>query len=470
MPRTRIVCTIGPATDSDGAIRALIRSGMNVARLNFSHGTRQDHARRVESIRRIAIEENAIVALLGDLQGPKIRVGEIPGGSRVLAVGDPLVLTPAAPAAADQIEVDFPQLCEVAKPGEHLLLDDGALELIVERIDGNQVTTRVLTGGELKPHKGINFPGVELPVPSLTPKDLDDLEWAASQDLDYLALSFVRRAQDVVELCSRLEARGADIPVIAKIEKWEAVRDIDSILQAADGVMVARGDLGVEMPAEQVPIYQKQIIHKANALGIPVITATQMLESMVQNPRPTRAEASDVANAILDGSDAVMLSAETSVGKYPVEAVRAMARIADFTEKNLHPHLSANRDFASEKLSVTDAIGQATVEMAEEVGAKLIITLTMGGYSARMVARHRPETPILAVTMRERTRRRLALVWGVQTALIQSETDIDRVVSAALEAAREVCMVQSGERVILTAGVPAGISGQTNMIQVRKVP
>jgi pyruvate kinase len=468
MPRTRIVCTLGPATDSDQVIRSLIRSGMNVARLNFSHGERVEHARHVARVRRIASEENAIVALLGDLQGPKIRVGDIPGGGRMLGVGETLVLTSAAPSAPDQLTVDFPLLSQVVKPGEHLLLDDGALELVVEGTNGPQVSTRVLTGGELRSHKGVNLPGIELPIPSLTPKDLDDLEWGVSQNLDYLALSFVRRDRDVIELCSRLSALGSDIPVIAKIEKREAVREIDSILQAADGVMVARGDLGVEMPAEQVPIYQKQIIHKANALGKPVITATQMLESMIQNPHPTRAEASDVANAILDGSDAVMLSAETSIGKYPTEAVGAMARIADFTEKNL-PDFLSRRQFASEELSVTDAIGQATCEIAEEVGAKLIITLTMSGYSARMVARHRSETPILAVTMSERTRRRLSLVWGVQTALLKTESDIDRIVSASLEAARTVCGVQSGERVVLTAGVPAGISGQTNMIQVRKV-
>jgi pyruvate kinase len=470
MPRTRIVCTIGPATDTDDTLRTLIRSGMNVARLNFSHGTREEHARRVEQIRRIAAAEGHIVALLGDLQGPKIRVADISGGHLVLRAGESLVLTPGTPTAPGQVEVDFPLLPKVVKPGEHLLLDDGAMELVVERTDGDQVASHVVTGGDLKSHKGVNFPGIDLPIPSLTPKDLDDLEWAASQDLDFLALSFVRRAQDVVDLRTRLQARGADIPIIAKVEKQEAVRSIDAILQAADGVMVARGDLGVEMPAEQVPYYQKLIIHKANALGKPVITATQMLESMVQNPRPTRAEASDVANAILDGSDAVMLSAETSVGQYPVEAVRAMAGIADFTEKNLHDNLSANREFASEQLSVTDAIGQATVEIARQVGARVIITLTMSGFTARMVARHRPQIPILAVTLREHTRRRLELVWGVQSALIDQESSIEPLVTASLEAARTICMVGSGERVVLTAGVPAGLPGRTNMIQVRRIP
>lgn len=450
---------------------------MSVARLNFSHGTHDDHARRVEGLRKIAAEEHAVIALLGDLQGPKIRVGEIPGGQLTITAGDPLILNsgvsgasvPKSAVGPAQVFVDFPQLPSVVKPSEHLLLDDGAMELTVERVENGRVTTRVVTGGDLKSHKGVNFPGIDLPIPCLTAKDLQDLEWALSQDLDYLALSFVRRPEDIGELRKRLESRQADIPIIAKIEKREAVSSIDAILEAADGVMVARGDLGVEMPAEQVPIYQKLIIHKANALGKPVITATQMLESMIENPRPTRAEASDVANAILDGSDAVMLSGETSVGKYPVEAVRAMARIADFTEKNLHENLSADRGIASEKHSVTDAIGQATVEIAREVGAQAIVTLTMSGFSARMVARHRPEIPILAVTTHERTRRRLELVWGARSALINEEGEIDQLVEAALDAAKVHCQLETGQRVVLTAGVPLSISGRTNMIQVRQV-
>lgn len=466
-PRTRIVCTLGPATDSDETMRELVRSGMNVARLNFSHGTHEDHGRRVDLVRRIAAEENAVVALLGDLQGPKIRVGEIPGGQRLLTAGDPLVLTSGAPTNPDQIIVNFPPLAQVVKPNEQLMLDDGNIELVVDHAEGEQVTTRVVNGGVLKSHKGVNFPNTDLPIPSLTPKDLQDLDWAVDEGLDYIALSFVRRAQDVLDLRERIQARYADIPIIAKIEKPEAVAAIDAILEVTDGVMVARGDLGVEMPAEQVPIYQKQIIHKANTLGKPVITATQMLESMIQNPRPTRAEASNVANAILDGSDAVMLSAETSVGKYPVESVRAMARIACFTEKNLHQRLE--REFSSEQMSMTDAIGQATVEIACDLGAKLIITLTMSGYSARMVARHRPETEMLAVTSRGETLRRLALVWGVKSALIGETQDFEQIVSAAMEAARAASLVQTRDTVIFTGGVPLGISGQTNMIQVRKV-
>jgi pyruvate kinase len=443
---------------------------MSVARLNFSHGTLDEHARRVEQVRRLSAEENEVVALLGDLQGPKIRVGDIPGGQMELKTGEPALLTSAAPPPPGQIEVDLPQLAAIVKPGERLLLDDGKIELAVEQVNGQAVATRVVNGGVLKPHKGVNFPGTLLPIRSLTEKDLHDLDWAISEKLDYIALSFVRRPQDLLDLRSRIEAHGCSIPIIAKIEKPEAVAAIDAILRATDGVMVARGDLGVEMPAEQVPIYQKQIIRKANALGKPVITATQMLESMISNPRPTRAEASDVANAILDGTDAVMLSAETSIGQFPVEAVQAMARIADYTEKNLHSDCSEIREFKPHGASVTDAIGQATVEIACEVGARLIITSTTSGYSARMVARHRPEIPMLAVTASEETRRRLALVWGARSELIPETHDLEHIVTAALEAAVRLRLVDRGDRVVLTAGVPPGLPGRTNMVQVRRVP
>lgn len=469
MPRTRIVCTIGPATSSDEKIRALVRNGMSVARLNFSHGGYDDHARRAELVRRIAAEENANVALLGDLQGPKIRVGEIPGDALLLREGEPALFRLAATASDAEIPLDFPFLGEVLKPSTRLLLDDGNLEVEVVTVKPPLIETRVISGGELRSHKGVNLPGIELPIPCLTEKDRGDAKWAIEQELDYLALSFVRHPQDVIELRELLRANNAVIPIIAKIEKREAVSAIDVILQEAYGVMVARGDMGVEVPAEQVPIYQKQIIRKANALGKPVITATQMLESMIHNPSPTRAEASDVANAILDGSDAVMLSGETAVGEHPVQAVQAMARIANYTEQNLHAFISRAPEVKSEHMTVTDSIGWNTVDIAEEVGAVLIITLTASGTTARMVARHRPDLPILAVTADERVRRRLALVWGVETALIKEDSVTDHAVLAALQAARESKLVKAGDRVVVTAGVPTGIAGRTNMIQVREI-
>ncbi|MGB8648118.1 MAG: pyruvate kinase [Anaerolineae bacterium] len=470
MSRTRIVCTLGPATNSEDRMRALIRSGMNVARFNFSHGTREDHARRVELVRRIAAEEHAVIALLGDLQGPKIRVGEIPNGSVELAQGETVAFALGKDSADGAIPLAFPFLGDVLKPDDHFLMDDGNLEVQVLTATPERIEARVVTGGTLSSHKGVNLPSISLPIPALTEKDAEDADWAVDQDFDYMALSFVRKPQDVLDLRLRLAARGADIPIIAKIEKPEAVALIDAILEVTDGVMVARGDLGVELPAEQVPIYQKQIIHKANKLGKPVITATQMLESMIHNPRPTRAEASDVANAILDGSDAVMLSGETSVGSYPVEAVRAMAHIAEFTERNLPAHVITAPDCLDQEMSITDAIGLNTVDVAEQVHAKLIVTLTTSGYSARMVSRHRPNIPMLAVTTSDKTRRRLALVWGAQSELVPEEADMETLVHMALTKVCAVGAARSGDRVVLTAGVPPGAPGRTNMLQVRHVP
>lgn len=469
MPRTRIVCTLGPATSSEEKIRALVRNGMSVARLNFSHGTLDDQFRRAELVHHVTAEEKANVALLGDLQGPKIRVGEIKGDVMMLREGEPAVFRLSSTASDAEIPLDYPFLADVLKPGAHLLLDDGNLRVEVDRVMPLSIETRVVNGGELRSHKGVNLPDTDLPIPCLTEKDRADAKWAIDHGLDYLALSFVRRPQDVIELRNLLRAHDAVIPIIAKIEKREAVNAIDEILQETYGVMVARGDMGVEMPAEQVPIYQKQIIRKANALGKPVITATQMLESMIHNPSPTRAEASDVANAILDGSDAVMLSAETAVGEHPIQAVQAMARIANFTEQNLHSFISRAPEQKSDHMSITDSIGWNTVDVAQQVDAKLIITLTASGTTARMVARHRPELPILAVTTHENVCRRLALVWGVETALIKEDSKTDHAVQAALRAARESRLVKPGDRVVVTAGVPTGIAGHTNMIQVREI-
>lgn len=473
MPRTRIVCTLGPATSSEECLRALIRAGMNVARFNFSHGTHDEHAQRIELVRRIAAEEKKVVALLGDLQGPKIRIGDIPGGVLSLQTGETLrlVFGPETPPKGREsaVSIDLPFLSSVLQIGHQILMDDGNIELAVAEMGPDYAVTRVVNGGELRPHKGVNLPGIDLPIPSITAKDRVDLEWIIAHDFDYVALSFVRRAADIQLLQDLLRERNAWIPIIAKIEMAQALQEIDAILETTDGVMVARGDLGVEIPAEQVPIYQKRIISKANALGKPVITATQMLESMTHNPRPTRAEASDVANAILDGSDAVMLSGETSIGEFPIAAVRAMARIAEFTEQKLPEYFRTCRPIAGGRVSISDAIGQATCEIAEEVGAQLIITLTSSGYSARMVARHRPVTPILGVTPSERTQRRLALAWGVDTALIPEDGETEQAVRAALEVARAGGWAHPHDRVIVTAGVPTGIGGRTNMVQVREI-
>lgn len=467
-PRTRIVCTLGPASESPDVLRAMVHAGMDVARINFSHGDQATHAARIRSVRKLAQEENAVVAILVDLQGPKIRVGEISGGSVELVPGSRLTLS-ARPVEGtrERVHVDFPMLAQWVKPGNHILLDDGELELEVISSDAAEVVTQVVNGGYLLPHKGVNLPGIALPIPALTEKDYRDLKFAIDQGVDYIALSFVRKRQDVAELRSFLSEHSAATPIVAKIEKPEAIADIDGILDAADGVMVARGDLGVEAPPEQVPLYQKAIIRKANAAGKPVITATQMLESMVTHERPTRAEASDVANAILDGTDAIMLSAETAIGKYPVESVETMARIAHAVEGEIQHRPSPAQ--GPKRLSIADAIGSATCEIAQQLGARVILTATTSGSTARMISRHRPHTPIFAVTSSEETRRRLALVWGIQCVVVPLATNLETMISQGIAVALEHGVVQNGDRVVVTAGVPAGVSGRTNMLQVRTV-
>ncbi|MGE5263630.1 MAG: pyruvate kinase [Acidobacteriota bacterium] len=469
--RTRIVCTLGPASESDDVIRSLIRAGMDVARLNFSHGDHQTHTARIDKVRRIAREENAVVALLGDLQGPKIRVGDMAGGSIRLERGAPFTLTTRPVEGTSEIaHVDFAELPQAVQPGNRILLDDGLIELKALSSGATDVVTQVIAGGTLLPHKGVNLPGVSLKISALTDKDRTDLEFAVQQRLDYIALSFVRRAEDVNELKHLLAARQALIPVIAKIEKPEAIQEIDAILAISDGVMVARGDLGVETPPEQVPLYQKTIIRKANAAGKPVITATQMLESMITHPRPTRAEASDVANAILDGTDAVMLSAETATGQYPVQAVETMLRIAQVIEGDLQfqPVLRQIPSLgASGAMSTTDAIGMATCTIAVQLGARVILTATSSGFTARMISRHRPRTPIFAVTSSEETQRRLALVWGVESTVVPKAANTEIMVAQSLAALSEQGVARDGDLVVLTAGVPAGVAGRTNMVQVR---
>lgn len=470
MPLTKIVCTLGPATDSPDALTAMIRAGMNVARINFSHGNHADHARRIVLVRKLAAREAAIVAIMGDLQGPKLRVGDIAGGGVRIADGDPLTLT-TRPVAGDAHEVHLPHPDLVAdvQPGERLLLDDGQLELRVESKTEAELVCRVVVGGQLGSHKGISAPDACLSLSSLTAKDREDVPFAVQQDLDYLALSFVRSANDVIQLRALLNELGAAIPIVAKIEKRQALEAFEEILAASDAIMVARGDLGVETPAAEVPIHQKQIIRACNRAGTPVITATQMLQTMIEKPRPTRAEASDVANAILDGTDAVMLSGETSVGKYPVEAVQMMARIAENTEAHIacEPHLQDIR--AKTAGEPTEAIAQATVEIATELRAKAIVTSTMSGYSARMVARYRPCLPILATTPSPVIQRQLALVWGVRSWLVQPYHDTDEMIALAEQAVTQSRLAQVGDLVVLTSGIPIGAQGKTNFLKIHIV-
>jgi pyruvate kinase len=470
MLRTKIVCTLGPASDDESAIRAFVQAGMAVARINFSHGTHADHARRIELVRRVAGESGCSIAILADLQGPKLRVGMLPEEGVSLVEGEVVTLAgEAASLDAALIPLPHPEVLRDVQPGDRVLLDDGLLELRVLDRDGEKVRARVVTGGVLTSRKGISLPHTSLQMPSITEKDRVDAALGVEQEVDYFGLSFVRRADDVAHLRAWLRELGADTPIIAKIEKPEALGCIDEILAVSDGLMVARGDLGIEAPAEDVPIAQKRIIRACNQAGKPVITATQMLDSMIRNPRPTRAEASDVANAILDGSDAIMLSGETAVGRYPVQAVQTMARIAGVTERSM-PYadwLQRTRDTSS--ISVTDAIGQVASEIAAGLDAKAIITSTISGATARRVAMHRPITPIIAPSPSQTTCRQLALVWGVQPLLVEQFTDTDTMIATAVGAAQARHLVEEGDLVIITAGVPVGGAGLTNMLKVHRV-
>jgi len=471
MPRTKIVCTIGPASSSPDVMRSLIRAGMDVARINFSHGDHATHAQSIATLRQIAEQENRLVAVMADLQGPKLRVGEIEGGAVELREGDVVTLTlHPRPGAAGEIPVPHPALLRDLGAGQTVLLDDGSLELVVVRAGEGSLKCRVVAGGQLTSRKGINVPGATLSFSALTPKDREEAVFALEQGVDFFALSFVRRAADVRELRQFLRGKGVCVSIIAKIEKPEALSVFDAILAEADGIMVARGDLGVETPAEEVPFHQKRIIHACNQAGKPVITATQMLQTMIEHSRPTRAEASDIVNAILDGTDAVMLSGETAVGRYPVEATETMAMICANAEVHLpQGRLLHDESCAHRHGTITEAISCAAVEIAGEVGARAIITATMSGTTARMVARHRPSIPIVAVTPSYVTLRRLALVWGVTPVEVAEFKSTDDMVEVMVRAARKEDLVVWGDPVVLTAGIPFGSGRKTNMLKVHVV-
>jgi pyruvate kinase len=471
MARTKIICTLGPASESPEVMRSLVRAGMDVARINFSHGDHETHARSIAALRRIADEERQIVAVMADLQGPKLRVGEIDEPGIELDEGDIVTLTAhPRPDVKGDIPVPHPQLLRDLRSGQTVLLDDGHLELVVIGLSDGGLKCRVVTGGELTSRKGINVPGATLRFSALTDKDRDDAVFALEQGVDFIALSFVRRAADVRELRQFLKGKQGDVSIIAKIEKPEALAVFDEILAEADGIMVARGDLGVETPAEEVPFHQKRIIRACNQVGKPVITATQMLQSMMSNPRPTRAEASDVVNAVLDGTDAAMLSGETAVGRYPIVATSVMEKICTNAEVHL-PYGRLLRDDICRptQRASAEAISAAAVDIANEVDAQAIITATMSGMTARMVARHRPSVPIVAVTPDRETLYRLALVWGVMPVRVPEFNNTDEMVKVMVRAAREADLVDWGDPVVLMAGIPFGSGGVTNMLKVHVV-
>jgi pyruvate kinase len=463
--RTKIVCTIGPASSSAQVIARLVAAGMDAARLNFSHGTRDDHAERVRLLRDAQEQARRPLALIADLQGPKIRVGELER-PRVLVEGDDVVVAGEGSGHADDLPVSPAALTQVLHSGHELLIDDGLVRLRVDEVDDGRARTTVLVGGVVGSHKGVNLPGVPLPVPSLTDKDLSDLEFGLELGVDYVALSFVRAAADVHRLRELLRAADSRALVIAKIEKAEALEELDAIITASDAVMVARGDLGVEIGPAAVPLVQKRIILSALEHGKPAITATQMLESMLRHPEPTRAEASDVANAILDGTSAVMLSGETAVGNYPVESVLTMDRIARAIEPSLgYRHELAQA--ADEPFpTVGDAMSNAACDIAEVLGATAILVPTYSGRTASAVARHRPRRPIIAVTHKRHAVQQLALEWGVVPAEIEECRDVEHLWARTLDAARASGIVEPGDRVVITAGTAVNVPGTTNVIKV----
>ena len=464
-PRTKIVCTLGPATSTADTIDGLIDAGLDVARINFSHGSHEQHARTIAIVRELAAKRGRPIAILGDLQGPRIRIGEL-SAPRQLEPGADVVFCPEEEVTDGEMPVTYEALASDVHVGDRILVDDGLIELVVLDVRGPRVGARVMHGGEVKSHKGINLPGVNVSAPSITDKDRADAQFAVEQRLDYLALSFVRRASDIAELRALLPK---SVLVVAKIEKDSALENIESILRASDAVMVARGDLGVELPFEEVPIAQKKIIKFANIIGRPVITATQMLESMIEHPRPTRAEASDVANAIIDGTDAVMLSAETAAGAYPRLAVQAMRRI--ICEIEQHPFKRAREGYVGPEIVATteETIAAATDTAQRMLGAPIIIVFTKSGFSARIVSAHRPQVPILALTDEPRTYSQLALVWGVIPQLVPHCETYEAMVARARDVVLSRGLAQEGDRVLVTAGVPFDVPGTTNVLRVERV-
>ncbi len=466
--RTKIVATVGPATLKPEVLRQLIKAGATTLRLNFSHGTQQDHQRAIRLIRQTAFELNQPVGILQDLQGPKIRLGKFSCGKINLKNGDSFILTSRKVECDREISyVSYNRLTDEVPENSTILLDDGKVEMLVEKIDtqNKNLHCRVVVGGDLSSNKGVNFPGVCLSIKALTDKDKEDLIFGLDQGVDWVALSFVRNPEDIIEIKDLIANAGKSVPVIAKIEKHEAIEQMDAILSLCDGVMVARGDLGVELPAEDVPILQKQLIATANKLGIPVITATQMLDSMVNNPRPTRAEVSDVANAILDGTDAVMLSNETAVGNHPVEAVKTMAKIAQRIDQEQHPIAPDSEG----QWSIPNAISAAVGQIAEQLNASAIMTLTKTGSTARNVSKFRPKTPILAITPHVHVSRRLQLVWGVKPLLVLDLPSTTQTFQAAINVAQEKNWLAAGNLVVMTAGTLQGVSGSTDLIKVELV-
>ncbi len=464
MRRTKIVCTIGPASESNEKVQSLLAAGMDVARLNFSHGTHEEHGRRIAVLKEEANKVGKHLGILLDTKGPEVRTGMVPEEGITLVNGTEFSLDTTLDLGNQlRVGITYSNLWKRVNLGTHILIDDGQIDLEVTSVDNGTIRTIIRNGGILKSQKGVNVPGALIDLPAVTEKDIEDIRFGISQGIDFIAASFTRKAADVLAVRRVVEEMGADVHIIAKIESQEGLTNLDAILEVADGLMVARGDLGVEIPVEEVPIQQKEMIRKCNVLGKPVIVATQMLDSMIRQPRPTRAEASDVANAIWDGSDAIMLSGETAAGLFPVEAVRIMDRIAQRTEKNY----LKNQATRHAQLNVAEAISFASYTIAKDLEAAAILTPTHSGLTSRMISKYRPIALIVAATPFASTARKLSLQWGVQPLLVPQSSGTDQMLSVAVNTSLNQNYIHAGDVVVITAGVPIGKVGSTNMIKVQ---
>ena len=471
MRRTKIICTIGPSSQDEDMLRKIILAGMNVARFNFSHGDYEEHGLKLERTRKISRELNLPVAVLLDTRGPEIRLRDFAEGKVELKAGQKFTLTTEEiMGTAERATITYKNLPQDVKPGDSILLDDGLIGLKVEEVQGDtEIVCTVMNDGPISNHKGVNVPGVKLNLPFIDEKDHADIVYACEKGFDFIAASFVRSKEDVLQIREILKEHNSKIQIISKIESLQGIQNLEEIIEVSDGIMVARGDMGVEIPLEEVPVLQKQMIEKAVAQGKHVITATQMLESMITNPRPTRAETADVANAIYDGTTAIMLSGESAAGAYPIEAVKTMARIAERTEQDIDYKSRLKKVEDEDDTDITTAISHACCTTAMDLNASAIITVTMSGFTAGMISRYKPGCPIIGCSVNPRVCRQLSLSWGVAPLLIEKEDKADVLFEEATRAAEKAGYIKKGDIVVLTAGVPLGISGRTNMIRVIEV-
>lgn len=470
MRKTKIVCTIGPACESEERLREMMLAGMNVARFNFSHGTQAEQKEKFERVIKVRKELGLPVATLLDTKGPEIRLRDFEGGKAELIAGNRFILTTEElMGTAEKATITYKNLKNDISVGTTILIDDGLIEMQVEDIQGEEIICRVINGGFVSNHKGVNVPGAVLSMPYINETDRSDILFGIEMGYEFIAASFARCKEDILELRQILDAHGSDMKIIAKIENMQGIENLEEILEVSDGVMVARGDMGVEVPLEEVPILQKKMIRMANAKGKHVITATQMLESMIKNPRPTRAETTDIANAIYDGTTAIMLSGESAAGNHPVEAVKTMARIAECAEKNIDYRDRMRHSDEGDKSEITTAIAYATCTAAMDLGAAAIITVTMSGYTAEAISRFKPKCPIVGCAINERVCMQLNLLWGVSPLMTQEEDTTEELFAAAVAEAKKAGYVKAGDTVVITAGVPLGVAGTTNMIHVVEV-